>query len=140
MTRDIAARLTTFIGEDVLNDVGVEEGVEIRRLALTIEQVRSYNPPPNPAKITDSRATSYIERFGGSSWELDALDPDILASLVTDEILSIRDDDVWDAAVEEEKRDRARLFKLAEDWESFVGLIKVEDDAQKRREKEASDE
>lgn len=34
----------------------ISEMIEVRRIALTIEQVRQFNPPPNPAKMSDSRA------------------------------------------------------------------------------------
>ncbi len=57
MTRDIESRLHIF-GADV----------DMRRIALNMAQVRQYNPPPNPAKITDSRATKYIEEHGDESW------------------------------------------------------------------------
>src|ERR1039457_2019772 len=56
--------------------------VQVHRSALNMDQVQQYNPPPNPAKITDSRATAYIKEFGGESWELDALDPDVLTDLI----------------------------------------------------------
>ena len=43
MTRDIQERLEMF-GADVY----------VKRVALTMNQVTTYNPPPNPAKITNS--------------------------------------------------------------------------------------
>lgn len=52
------------------------------RIALNMDQIRQYNPPPNPAKITDSRAGDYIQRFGRQSWELDALPPQVLNDLI----------------------------------------------------------
>lgn len=53
--------------------------VEVRRLALNMEQVRKYDPPPNPAKVTDSRFAAYCDQFGDESWELDALSPKVVA-------------------------------------------------------------
>ena len=47
-----------------------DEVMELHRIALTMDQIRQYNPPPNPAKITDSRSTSYINEYGDESWEL----------------------------------------------------------------------
>ncbi len=139
MTRDIGKRLTTFIGQDLLEEVGAEGevedddgnvgvGIEIRRLALNIEQVRQYDPPPNPAKITDSRAAGYIKRFGRESWELDALNPTILGQLVEDAVEDLRDDDKWEAAVASERADRARLQRLARDWEAFAEMMGRTDD------------
>jgi hypothetical protein len=75
-------------GEDMVRDIEVrlkEFGVhrlEVEKVGLTIAQVKQYNPPPNPAKITDSRAKAYIEKFGNSSWEVDALPPNVLAQLI----------------------------------------------------------
>lgn len=72
MVRDIKDRLKEF---------GVKR-LTVEKIGLTIAQVRQYNPPPNPAKITDSRAKAYIEKFGQSSWEVDALPPNVLTRLI----------------------------------------------------------
>jgi hypothetical protein len=53
MTRDNTERLALYAREEV----------EVRRIALNIDQVRRYNPPPNFAKETDSRYTAYVEQF-----------------------------------------------------------------------------
>lgn len=63
MTRDISERLELFVGESV----------NIRRIALNFNQIHQYKPPPNPAKITDSRFNNYATEYGEESWELDAL-------------------------------------------------------------------
>ena len=70
MTRDIQERLQMF-GADVY----------VKRVALTMNQIGTYNPPPNPAKITDSRASKYIDEYGNESWELDALEPQVITDL-----------------------------------------------------------
>jgi hypothetical protein len=101
MTRDITNRLAMFMG-----------GVEIRRLALNMDQVEEYRPPPNPAKMTDSRFAGYVEAFGNESWELDALEPRLLADLIRQEVIGLRDDDKWAAAEELEGQHRARLQQV----------------------------
>ena len=89
MTRDIADRLGLFLeGED-----GCFDGVQ--RVALNMDQVRRYRPPENPAKVTDSRFTAYAAQYGASSWELDALEPSVLAQLVEDAILEHIDLDAF---------------------------------------------
>jgi hypothetical protein len=50
MTRDIQDRLRLF-----------GSNAEVHRIALTMEQVEQYDPPPNPAKLTDSRAAGYLD-------------------------------------------------------------------------------
>jgi hypothetical protein len=72
MTVDVLERLQLFCGFSV----------EVRRLALNMPQVEQYNPPPNFAKDTDSRFEEYKKRYGTDSWELDALNPEILSKLV----------------------------------------------------------
>lgn len=51
-------------------------------MGLTREQIRRYNLPPNPTKLTDSRADKYIKEHGKTCWEVDALDPDVLNTIV----------------------------------------------------------
>ncbi len=99
MSRDIADRLELFMG-----------GMEVNRIALNMDQVKRYRPPPNPAKITDSRATKYIKLHGRESWELDALDPKVLSSLIERTVLSYRDDGKWNDAVLLETKHRNTLM------------------------------
>lgn len=94
--------------------------VDVQRLALNIDQVEEYNPPPNPAKFTDSRIENYVREFGRESWELDALDPNILSNLVRSAVESYIDQDIWDADEEEESRERAALRDAAREWQTKV--------------------
>lgn len=86
MSRDIGDRLDLFA-------YGVP--IEVHRIALNIDQVKKFNPPPNPAKMTDSRAKDYVARFGKKSWELDAIEPAKLAKLVHDAISDLIDPEYW---------------------------------------------
>ena len=72
MTRDI---------QDRLYDIFCSEA-EVKRIALTISQIKKYNPPPNPAKMSDTRAREYIAEYGTESWELDALPPNVIHTLI----------------------------------------------------------
>ncbi len=88
-------------------------GMEVNRIALNMDQVEKYNPPPNPAKITDSRAAGYIKIHGNESWELDALDPKVLTTLIEKTVMSYRDNSKWNAAVELELKHRKALIAMA---------------------------
>lgn len=112
MTRDITDRLTMFMG-----------GIEVNRLALNMDQVRQYSPPPNPAKLTDSRASSYVDLYGDDSWELDALEPQVLAALISDTIDTLRDDDLWQEMVEQESRERELLTLCSDRWDDVLALL-----------------
>ena len=113
MTRDIEDRLRRFLVQDYFNENGctedeavsyVDDHFEVIRVALTMAQIQQYNPPPNPAKMSDSRAEDYVAEFGNQSWELDALEPRVIAELIEAEVLNWRDDSLWDDAVAEEDR------------------------------------
>lgn len=83
MTRDISDRLELF-----------GANVEVLRIALNFDQIEEFAPPPNPAKVTDSRAGAYIKAYGKSSWELDALEPHILTGLISEQIEWLTDDEL----------------------------------------------
>lgn len=108
MIRDIGDRLRTF---GVVLDT--DNGYPIH-LGITREQVEKFKPPENPAKITDPRAQDYIDEHGDSSWEVDALEPSVLNSLVEDKILEYIDKDKYDVIVEQEVTDKKKLEKLKE--------------------------
>ncbi|WP_330349624.1 hypothetical protein [Streptomyces sp. NBC_00582] len=112
MTRDIRARLALF-----------EADVEVVRIALNMDQVRTFNPPPNPAKLTDSRAGGYIREHGRSSWELDALEPTLLDRLIEDEIDSWRDDRLWDQATQAMWREQELLEAVADQWTAVADMV-----------------
>lgn len=112
MSRDIYERLDLFMG-----------GVQFQRLALNYDQIQQYNPPPNPTKLTDARATTYIAEFGMSCWELDALEPTVIAQLIQDAVWSIRDDAKWEAAVEREQRGKTLLATAARRWSDVAAFL-----------------
>ena len=105
MSRDIEERFSVFR----------DGGVELRRLALNLGQVREFNPPPSPAKAGASRTPEYEEQFGTSdTWELDAMLPKDLEAIAEQEISQIVNRSAWDATEEREQEDRATLSALME--------------------------
>ncbi len=103
MTRDNRDRLAMFAGV----------GVEVRRIALNYNQVLEYEPPPNPAKLSDSRAPDYIANYGRESWELDALRPQVIDELIRAEIETILDRDLFESRLELEREHKERIRELA---------------------------
>lgn len=110
--RDIDERLKVF-GADVT----------MKRIGLTMEQIKKYNPPKNPAKITDTRASGYIKRHGSSSWELDALEPQVLADLFTGEIEALTDMGLYAQAKAAEDAERRKLFSVYENWPQIAAAL-----------------
>ena len=110
MTRDIKDRLVMFDCPDV----------EVERIALNWDQVQHYQPPPNPAKTTDSRFAEYMLNYGIESWELDALDPDVIVTLTEDAILGHLDQQVWADMEQREAEQRAQLEHVSANWDKVV--------------------
>lgn len=113
MTRDLRDRVTLF----------ADYPVPVQRLALNMNQVEEYAPPPNPAKRTDGRTAKYtrwMESQGydhgtsRSSWELDALEPTVIRELIRDAVMRIRDEALWDAALAREAADLDTLDIMME--------------------------
>ncbi|HEY6021960.1 MAG TPA: hypothetical protein VIY48_19485 [Candidatus Paceibacterota bacterium] len=108
MTRDIQERLNLY-GENLY--------LEVNRIALNMPQVEKWNPPPNPAKETDSRFTGYEAEYGSTSWELDAIEPRTLAELVEGEIESLIDLEQWQVIQEKEQAMKDELTKFADAYD-----------------------
>lgn len=115
MTRDITDRLSTFMG-----------GVKVYRLALNVDQVEKYNPPPNPAKTTDSRYAAYILEFGKESWELDALEPTVIAELIRSAVIQLINKKLWKHRQAEAEQHRRILGLAAENWPAIVKAVGAE--------------
>jgi hypothetical protein len=98
MDRDIKARLQEF---------GV--GLEVVRIGLTFEQVQEYNPPKNPTKMKDTRATDYVQKYGHSCWEVDSLNPEILQGLIEENILQFLDLNKYEQVKQKEQEDLQEL-------------------------------
>jgi hypothetical protein len=106
MDRDVQERIALFSGRSVA----------FERLALKYAQVQVLNPPENPAKVTDSRAKQYIKMYGASSWELDAIEPKELARLVEAAVVNLRDDALWQDALDKENEMKDELKGFAKEY------------------------
>jgi len=104
MTRDIEDRLNLFSG--------YKTNLEVRRIALTMEQIEEQSPPPNPAKMTDSRYAKYVSEYGDESWELDALEPRFISDLIRDEIDLEKDEEKWEEAYNQQEAERKQIDEL----------------------------
>lgn len=116
MIRDIRDRIAEFVmgdyGYDSYEDFEDNFPFSITPIALTKEQIRLYNPPPNPAKVTDPRAKDFIKAHGKTSWEVDALRPEVLNDLLNNAIVQRIDMSLFDSMVRRESADKSKLKKL----------------------------
>lgn len=122
MTRDIESRLLLYMA----TYPKAASKFRLTRIALNRDQIDEYDPPPNPAKVSDPRAAGYIGEHGDTSWELDALDPTTLASLIRDTVEGERDGDLWQEAVEREESERKALTAAADNWQDVTEFMRDE--------------
>lgn len=124
MSRDHTDRLAMF----------ARWPVEVRRLALNMDQIEQYNPPPNPAKDTDSRSGkelpgggftpgSYRDLYGESSWELDALEPTVIDALIEAEVQDLLDHDAWATALAAQEKNRKVLTAISHNFGSVESYL-----------------
>ena len=108
-------------GEDMVRDIedrmrifGCTDEFEIRKIALTLSQVKKYNPPPNPAKHSDPRSKEFIAKHGASSWEVDAINPKELSRIIKEEIKSYIDTDAMEIILTKEEEDKQKLTEAVQ--------------------------
>lgn len=102
--RDIPGRLERYDGT-----------AELVRLAIRREQTAEHDLPGFPAatKSGDTRHAWFVENYGNTCWELDALPPPVLREIVECAIFGLLDHDQWE---------RARMVEAAE-IESMKGFF-----------------
>jgi len=98
----------------------------VERIALNLDQVQQYDPPPNFAKETDSRYARYVEEYGTDCWELDALEPAVLVDLVTSEIEARLDRSLYDERLAQEERERRILNTISDNWDAVRDYVEDE--------------
>lgn len=79
-----------------------------------------FGPPPNPTKLSDSRAQGYIERFGYECWELDALDPSVISRLIDENVRMYRDEGLYRDVLMRENEEKGTLRDLRDGYQGLI--------------------
>jgi len=116
MTRDLEERFMRYLPYSFKGDL------EVRRVALTYDQVLRYGLEPNPTKRADTRSGAYEAQYGNQCWELDAIEPDELQRIVKTTVQAFIDVDNWNAAVEQTKKDRIQLRKMLDEMKKHLSF------------------
>jgi hypothetical protein len=107
-------------GEDIAHsftrsmrdDFGIAE-IHGWKVCLTFDQARQRNLPPNfDIKKTSKRSAKFEAKYGESVYELEALPPSERARLLTEAIDEVLDVDSFNAELDAEEKDAARLKAL----------------------------
>lgn len=105
MIRDVEDRIREFFQRTNVD-------FQVLPVALTRAQIDQYDPPENPAKVSDSRYNKFAAEHGESSWEVDALRPEVLDQILTDAIEELIDVDMYENVVAEEEAEVEKLRSL----------------------------
>lgn len=131
MVRDVAERLDEYTNRGRIFEIVEKDGkrdiqaetdaarskrmpyidVEVKKLALTMDQVEEHEPPPNPAKTTDSRFEKFQQKHGDESWEVDALPPAVLRDIIETELDELIDEEKVAEIRDQEQKDKELLTK-----------------------------
>lgn len=108
-------------GEDIYRAIGdslefFETIPTIEKVALTMQDVRDYNLPPDFTKATDSRSKAFVERNGDVAVELDALPLPVLQRKLRQAIEANLDLSALGETRREEREDLKRLATIS--WEA----------------------
>ncbi|MBL8821659.1 MAG: ParB N-terminal domain-containing protein [Planctomycetia bacterium] len=97
---------------------------DIVKVAILPEHIQEYNLPAIlEAKKTSSRAKKFIEQHGNSVYELEAIPPAELQTILRDAIDTVIDIEAFNQELDEEKKDAVHLHELRHritaqiDWE-----------------------
>jgi len=139
LTRDTKDKLEGLVGAH-LNNEDVDDVLEVKRIALTQDQIDEYDPPPQPAKQSDARFIRYVNETGlDESWELDALEPSVMRELIQSEIDQLKDQKRWDKDTAEEVKIRKLLAKAADNWDKLEPVLTGESKIIKMKGKKKDD-
>jgi hypothetical protein len=102
------------LAED-LDAFGADEGedglIEVRRVALTPEQIRTLGiaTTPDEIKPTDSRSKAFIERGLDPAAQLEAIPPDTLTVIVRQAVETALDLEILAASQVQEQQERRQV-------------------------------
>lgn len=95
-----------------------EKPFQVIPIGLTKKQINKFNPPPNPAKLDDPRAKWYVKEHGNISWEVDAIDPDVMKQIVEDNIIFNMDVSVFNSVIKREEKEVKLIKEIAEKYKT----------------------
>jgi hypothetical protein len=86
--------------------------VDLRRIALTLDDVRDLPSFPARSKRKDPRHDWFLNIYGDRCWELDAMPANRLRARVRDSIVKLIDKAAWSRCAHIEKAERASIEKV----------------------------
>jgi hypothetical protein len=103
---DLPARFSKYGGDHIT----------LERIALSSEQVTDLPSFPATDKKKDPRYAWFVEHYGKTCWELDALDPNELRDIVEQAIQNEIEPVAWDRCAVVEKAEKESLRTVLDRW------------------------
>jgi 5S rRNA maturation endonuclease (ribonuclease M5) len=103
------------IKEKLIKDFGVNRRkLHIKKVALTLKDIKKYKLPPAPTKSTDSRSGKFVKKYGDFAVELEALPVRVLEQKIKRSIKSLLNWKQFQKDLKKEKQETKKLRKLIE--------------------------
>lgn len=81
--------------QTLMDTYGLAVPLTFERIALNMDQIEKYAPPPFEAKMTSARFRGYVEEHDThDAWELDALEPSVLRDMIKGAVENLFNDDI----------------------------------------------
>lgn len=64
-----------------------------------------------------------LDQYGDESWELDALEPQMLETLIHDEVTALRDDGIYRDICDREAREKEELQCIADNYNEAIAFL-----------------
>jgi hypothetical protein len=90
--------------------------IELKRIALTREQLEGLQSFPASDKIKDPRYKWFVSRYGNHCWELDAMDPRALRDCVETEIKKLIEPIAWERCETVNKAEQKSIRDFLGKW------------------------
>ena len=103
---DLPARFTKYDGDHV----------KLRRIALTVEQLRGLPSFPAADKKKDPRHKWFVANYGDRCWELDAMDPNDLRDCVENAIRELIEPVAWNRCEVINRAEQELLKTIIAKW------------------------
>jgi hypothetical protein len=103
------------IKEKLTKDFGISRRkLHIKKVALTLKDIKKYKLPPAPTKATDSRSGKFVKKYGNFAVELEALPVKALEQKIKKNIKSLLNWKQFQKDLKKEKQETKKLRKLVE--------------------------
>jgi hypothetical protein len=108
------------IKENLIKHFGIKrKNLHLRKVAITLRQIKKFNLPPSPTKSTDLRTKKFLQKYGNSCVELDALPREVLEEELKKNIEKFLNNKKFKKRLKVEEKEVKKLKELIEKIEGY---------------------